>query len=101
MLCIFSTVVCAAVVAAADAMPDTCVIGRSRGSRVHALNSGCAGGLLPVCKSTRCSLVGCDGPRWRKRSKGGVSGPAEDLRPVSEMEVEGYIFGRPAVHGEG
>ena len=29
-----------AVVAAADAMPDACVIGRSWGNRVHAINSG-------------------------------------------------------------
>ena len=34
------------------------------------------------------------GPRGRKRSKGGVSGPAEDLRPVSEVEA-GVNF-RPA-----
>ena len=68
-------------------MPDACVVGRSRGSRVHALDSGCAGGLLPVCKSTSDSLVGCEGPRWRNRSKGGISGPAEDVRPVSEVET--------------
>ena len=76
-----------AFVAAADAMRDACVTGRSRGSRVHALNSGCAGGLLPVCKSTSYSLLGCEGPRWRMRSKGRVYGPAEDLRPVSEAEA--------------
>ena len=34
------------------------------------------------------------GPRGRKRVKGGVSGPAEDLRPVSEVEA-GVTF-RPA-----
>ena len=34
------------------------------------------------------------GPRGRKRVKGGVSGPAEDLRPVSEVEA-GVNF-RPA-----
>ena len=31
--------------------------------------------------------VGSQGPRGRKRVKGGVSGPAEDLRPVSEVEA--------------
>ena len=51
-------------------------------------NSRCAGGLLPVCKSTRYNLeVGSEGARRRKRVKGGVSGPAEDLLPVSEVET--------------
>ena len=36
----------------------------------------------------------CQGPRGKKRSKGGVSSPAEDLRPVSEVEA-GVNF-RPA-----
>ena len=58
-------------------------------------NSRCTGGLLPVCKSTSYNLeVGSQGPRGRKRVKGGVSGPAEDLRPVSEVEA-GVNF-RPA-----
>ena len=38
------------------------------------------------------------GPTGTRRVKGGVSGPAEDLRPVSEVEA-GVVFGRPAVHG--
>ena len=42
----------------------------------------------------RNSRVGSQGPRGRKRCKGGVSGPAEDLRPVSEVEA-GVNF-RPA-----
>ena len=54
-----------------------------------------AGGLLPVCKSTSYNLeVGRQGPTWRKDSKGGVSGPVEDLRPVPEVEA-GVNF-RPA-----
>ena len=58
-------------------------------------NSCCTGGLLPVCKSTSYNLeAGSRGPRGRKRSKGVVSGPAEDLRPVSEVEA-GVNF-RPA-----
>ena len=53
-----------------------------------AFNSGSAGGLLPVCKSTSYNLEVCSqGPRGRRSSKGGVSGPAEDLRPVSEVEA--------------
>ena len=35
---------------------------------------------------------GFQGPTERRRTTGGVSGPAEDLRPVS-------VFGRPAVYG--
>ena len=60
-----------------------------------ALNSGSAGGLLPVCKSTSYNLEVCSqGPTGRRSSKGWVSGPAEDLRPVSE-EKAGVNF-RPA-----
>ena len=58
-------------------------------------NSGGAGGLLLVCKSTSYKLEVCSqGPTGRKRVKGGVSGPAEDLRLVSEVEA-GVNF-RPA-----
>ena len=85
----------AAVVAADVAMLDACANGRSRGSGSDAFNSGGAGGLLPVCKSTSYHLDVCShGPTGRKRVKGGVSGLAEDLRPVSEVEA-GVNF-RPA-----
>ena len=85
----------AAVVAADVAMPDACVNGRKRGSRFDAFNSGGAGGLLPVCKSTSYHLDVCSqGPTGRKKVKGGVSGPAEDLLPFSEEEA-GVNF-RPA-----
>ena len=48
-----------------------------------------------MCKSTCYHLDVCSqGPTGRKRVKGGVSGPAEDLRPVSEVEA-GVNF-RPA-----
>ena len=58
-------------------------------------NARCTGGLLLVCKSTSHNLeVGRQGPTRRRGTKGGVSGPAEDLRPVSEVEE-----GRPAVYG--
>ena len=59
----------------------------------HARNSVVSGGLLPVQKSTSYNLEeGRQGPTWRTGSKGGVSGPAEDLRPVSEVEA-GVNFG--------
>ena len=48
-----------------------------------------------MCKSTSYNLEVCSqGPTGRKRVKGGVSGSAEDLRPVSEVEA-GVNF-RPA-----
>ena len=54
-----------------------------------------AGGFLPVQKSTSYNFdMGRQGPTWRKASKGGVFGPAEDLRPVSGVEA-GVNF-RPA-----
>ena len=39
-------------------------------------------------------MVGRQGPTRRKGSKGGVSGPSEDLSPVAE--VEGGVNFRPA-----
>ena len=73
---------------AADARACDSVHNSARNSRV-------TGGLLPVCKSTSYFLeVGRQGPTRRKGSKGGVSGPAEDLRHVSEVEA-GVNF-RPA-----
>ena len=61
----------------------------------HACNSVVSGGFLPVQKSTSYNLgTGRQGPTGTKRVKGGVSGPAEDLRPVPEV-VAGVNF-RPA-----
>ena len=61
----------------------------------HACNSVVSGGFLPVQKSTSYDLgTGRQGPTGTKRVKGGVSGPAEDLRPVPEV-VAGVNF-RPA-----
>ena len=78
----------AAVVADAASACATAVHG-------SAFNSGSAGGLLPVCKSTSSHLDVCSqGPTGTRRVKGGVSGAAEDLRPVSEVEA-GVNF-RPA-----
>ena len=60
-----------------------------------ARNSWGAGGLLPVQRSTSYSLGGGrQDPTERRSTKGGVSGPAEDLRPVSEVKA-GVNF-RPA-----
>ena len=63
--------------------------------------SGGTGGLLPVQRSTSYCLnnswsdtVRVQGPTGTRRVKGGVSGPVEDLRPVSEVEA-GVNF-RPA-----
>ena len=61
-----------------------------------------------MCKSTSYHLDVCSqGPTGRKRVKGGVSGPAEDLRPVSEVEAgvnfrpAGSVRGRLQVHFPG
>ena len=56
---------------------------------------GEASGLLPVQRSTSYNLGGgWKGPTGRRSTKRGVSGPAEDLRAVSEVEA-GVNF-RPA-----
>ena len=61
----------------------------------HACNSVVSGGFLPVQKSTSYNWgTGRQGPTGTTRVKGGVSGPAEDLRPVPEV-VAGVNF-RPA-----
>ena len=57
-------------------------------------NSGGTGGLLPVQMSTSYCLDNSwsdtgrfQGPTGRRCTKGGVSSPAEDLLPVSEVEA--------------
>ena len=51
--------------------------------------------LLLVHMSTSCNLDGCSqGPTGRRPAKGGVSDPAQDLRPVSDLETE--VNFRPA-----
>ena len=61
-----------------------------RGAR----NSGGTGGLVLVQRSTSYCLdnswsdtVRSQGPRGRTGTKGGVSGPADDLLPVSQVEA--------------
>ena len=49
--------------------------------------------LIVLCV-LRELVKGRQGPMWRRGSKGGVSGPADDVRPVSEVEA-GVNF-RPA-----
>ena len=93
----------AAVVAADVAMPDACANGRSRGSRADAFKSAPASlaGVayarstpMHVAQNSWSDTVRVQGPTGRRCTKGGVSSPAEDLRPVSEVEA-GVIF-RPA-----
>ena len=64
---------------------------RSFAEVVADLASACA---TSVHDSAFNSGVRSQGPRRRKRVKGGVSGPAEDLRPVAEVAA-GVNF-RPA-----
>ena len=61
----------------------------------HACNSVISGGFLLVQKSTSYNVgTGRQGPTGTRRVKGRISGPAEDLLPVSEVET-GVNF-RPA-----
>ena len=54
----------------------------------HACNSVVSGGFLPVQKCTSYNVgTGRQGPTGTRRVKGGVSGLAEDLHPVSEVEA--------------
>ena len=77
-------------------------VAHAHASTLHgAHNSGSTGGLLPVQRSTSYCLdnswsetVRVQGPTGARRVKGGVSGPAEDLLPVSEVKA-GVNF-RPA-----
>ena len=95
----------AAVAPCAAAVALTCPLASGAVVAVHARNtvtpvyiahnSGRAGGLLLVQGSTSYSLGGGrKGPTGRRSTKGGVSGPARELRPVSEVE-SGVNF-RPA-----
>ena len=80
----------------ASAPASFAVVARARSTPMHdarnslsdtGRNSRSTGGLLPVCKSTSYTLeVGRQRPSL-KCTKRGVSGPAEDLRPVSEVEA--------------
>ena len=46
-----------------------------------------SGSLVHEACSNLCSDTGRQGPTGTRRVEGGVSGPAEDLRPVSEVEA--------------
>ena len=61
------------------------------GNSLAGVNSSREMGACAALGSTNSwSDTGCaQGPAWRRSSKGGVSGPAEDLRPVSEVEAGG------------
>ena len=94
----------AAVAPCAAAVALTCPLASGAVVAVHARHtvtpmhvahySGEACGLLPVQRSTSYNKGGGKGPTGTRSSKGGVSGPAEDLRPVSE--VEAWVNFRPA-----
>ena len=90
----------------------------ARASRVASASAGAAARVCAVSSSSAVSAVAhahastlhdahnswsdtgrVQGPTGRRCNKGGVSGPAEDLRPVSEVEA-GVNF-RPAGCGRG
>ena len=79
--------VCPSPSAAAAASPRSCTSLAVVASAAHALVS-------PLHSNSWSDTVSSQGPRERKRVKEGVTGPAEDLRPVSEVEA-GVNF-RPA-----
>ena len=70
-------------------------VAHAHASILHgARNSGGTGGLFPVQRSTSYCLDNSwsdtgrvQGPAGRRSSKGGVSGPPEDLRPLSGVET--------------
>ena len=67
----------------------------------HACNSVVSGGFLPVQKSASYNLgTGRQGLMWRRCTKGGVSGPAEDLLPVSEVEAGVNVRPAGGVRGQ-
>ena len=88
----------AAVAPPAPVSSSPCARVASAAGAVHARRTVSPMHDVLACNSwsdmVRNSSAGSQGPRGRKRSKGGVSGPAEDLRPVSEVEA-GVNF-RPA-----
>ena len=64
----------------------------------HGFCSAPSSALVPLCMhvddtcaciNSWSDTVSSQGPRGRRRVKGGVSGPAEDLLPVSEVEAGG------------
>ena len=71
--------------AAAPASPA--VVAHARSTPMH------------VAVNSWSDTVSSQGHRGRRSSKGGVSGPAEDLLPVSEVEAAVIFVGRPAVYG--
>ena len=54
---------------------------------------------MHVAHNSWSDTVRVQGPTGRRCTKGGVSGPAEDLRPCLRGGGRGKIFGRPAVYG--
>ena len=80
---------CSATAAAARVCPGSSSLAVSAAvARAHAST------LHDACSNSWSDTVRVTGPTGTRRVKGGVSGPAEDLRPVSEVEA-GVNF-RPA-----
>ena len=79
----------------ASSSVEFATVAHAHASILHgARNSGGTGGLLPVQRSTSYCLDNSwsdtgrvEGLTGRRGSKGGVSGPVEDLCPVSEVEA--------------
>ena len=82
-------VACARVCLRSSSSAEFAAVAHAHATTLHdACNSGGTAGLLPVQRSTSFSLgCGGQGPTGRRSTKGGVSGPAEDLLPVSEVEA--------------
>ena len=95
-------VVSARVCPVASSSAEFAAVAHAHASILHgARNPGGTGGLLPVQRSTSYCLDNSwsdtfrvQGPTGTRRVKGGVSGPAEDLRPVSEVAAR--VNFRPA-----
>ena len=57
--------------------------------------------VSPLHFNSWSNLVRLQGPTGRRRVKGGVSGPGEDVRPVSEVGGRGECSARLQVHFPG
>ena len=72
-----------------SAVPSVCATASSSASALASLAVGAHARSTPmhVAHNSCSDTGGVKGPTWRSGTKGGVSGPAEDMRPVSEVEA--------------